>query len=175
MMNVRLTYAEGQGDFPVDQDFRRIGILQDPVDFGTTTKSTATTLRGTYAIKITNPSADYVPDEVITQTGTNAKGTVVSYDSTNKIVKYFQSPELHTHDGAIVPFSGTGNVTGATSTAVGPIDDAQDTALADIAFTDGIATPEIKPDSGDIVYIENRRLITRAPDQIEDIKLVIEF
>ena len=175
MMNVRLTYAEGQGDFPVDQDFRRIGILQDPVDFGTTTKSTATTLRGTYAIKITNPSADYVPDEVITQTGTNAKGTVVSYDSTNKIVKYFQSPELHTHNGAIVPFSGTGNVTGATSTAVGPIDDAQDTALADIAFTDGIATPEIKPDSGDIVYIENRRLITRAPDQIEDIKLVIEF
>ena len=175
MMNVRLTYAEGQGDFPVDQDFRRIGILQDPVDFGTTTKSTATTLRGTYAIKITNPSADYVPDEVITQTGTNAKGTVVSYDSTNKIVKYFQSPELHTHDGAIVPFSGTGNVTGATSSAVGPIDDAQDTALADIAFTDGIATPEIKPDSGDIVYIENRRLITRAPDQIEDIKLVIEF
>ncbi len=175
MMNVRLTYAEGQGDFPVDQDFRRIGILQDPVDFGTTTKSTATTLRGTYAIKITNPSADYVPDEVITQTGTNAKGTVVSYDSTNKIVKYFQSPELHTHNGAIVPFSGTGNVTGATSTAVGPIDDSQDTALADIAFTDGIATPEIKPDSGDIVYIENRRLITRAPDQIEDIKLVIEF
>jgi len=175
MMNVRLTYAEGQGDFPVDQDFRRIGILQDPVDFGTTTKSTATTLRGTYAIKITNPSADYAPDEVITQTGTNAKGTVVSYDSTNKIVKYFQSPELHTHDGAIVPFSGTGNVTGATSSAVGPIDDSQDTALADIAFTDGIATPEIKPDSGDIVYIENRRLITRAPDQIEDIKLVIEF
>ena len=103
------------------------------------------------------------------------RGTVVSYDSTNKIVKYFQSPELHTHNGAIVPFSGTGNVTGATSTAVGPIDDAQDTALADIAFTDGIATPEIKPDSGDIVYIENRRLITRAPDQIEDIKLVIEF
>jgi hypothetical protein len=26
-----------------------------------------------------------------------------------------------------------------------------------------------------MIYIENRRLITRAPDQIEDIKLVIEF
>jgi hypothetical protein len=26
-----------------------------------------------------------------------------------------------------------------------------------------------------LIYIENRRLITRAPDQIEDIKLVIEF
>ena len=175
MTNIRLTYAEGSGDFPVDNDFRRIGIIQDPVDWGTSTKSTATTLRGTFAIKITNPSADYTPDEVITQAGTNAKGTVVSYDSTNKIVKYFQSPELHTHEGKVIAFSGTGNVTGATSTATGAVDDTQDTALADIAFTDGIATPEIKPDSGDIVYIENRRLITRAPDQIEDIKLVIEF
>ena len=78
-------------------------------------------------------------------------------------------------EGKVIAFSGTGNVTGATSTATGAVDDTQDTALADIAFTDGIATPEIKPDSGDIVYIENRRLITRAPDQIEDIKLVIEF
>jgi hypothetical protein len=26
-----------------------------------------------------------------------------------------------------------------------------------------------------MIYVENRRLITRAPDQIEDIKLVIEF
>ena len=26
MTNIRLTYAEGSGDFPVDNDFRRIGI-----------------------------------------------------------------------------------------------------------------------------------------------------
>jgi hypothetical protein len=26
-----------------------------------------------------------------------------------------------------------------------------------------------------LIYVENRRLITRAPDQIEDIKLVVEF
>ena len=43
------------------------------------------------------------------------------------------------------------------------------------ASNGGLAYPEIHPNSGDIVYIENRRQITRAPDQIEDIKLVIEF
>ena len=42
-------------------------------------------------------------------------------------------------------------------------------------FTDGLAGPEVKNNSGDLIYIENRRLITRAADQIEDIKLVIEF
>ena len=67
MTNVRLTYAEGSGDFPVDNDFRRIGIIQDPYNYGTTTVATATTLRGTAAVKLTG-SGDYTIDEEITQT-----------------------------------------------------------------------------------------------------------
>tara|TARA_B100001173_G_scaffold291706_1_gene283309 strand:- start:283 stop:1989 length:1707 start_codon:yes stop_codon:yes gene_type:complete len=177
MTNIRLTYAEGSGDFPVDNDFRRIGIIQDPYNYGTTTVSTASTLRGTAAVKLTG-SGDYTVDEEITQTvtGGTAKGRVVSWDATNGILKYFQSPDLHTHNGKVLAFDhATNNVTGATSTTARPIDANQDTALADISFTDGKANPEIAPNSGDIVYIENRRQITRAADQIEDIKLVIEF
>lgn len=177
MTNIRLTYAEGSGDFPVDNDFRRIGIIQDPYDYGTTTVASASTLRGTAALKLTG-SGDYTIDEEITQTvsGGTAKGRVVSWDSTNGILKYFQSPDLHTHNGKVLAFDhATNNVTGATSSTARPIDGNQDTALADISFTDGKANPEIAPNSGDIVYIENRRQITRAADQIEDIKLVIEF
>ena len=177
MTNVRLTYAEGSGDFPVDNDFRRIGIIQDPYNYGTTTVATASTLRGTAAVKLTG-SGDYTIDEEITQTvsGGTAKGRVVSWDSTNGILKYFQSPDLHTHNGKVLAFDhASNNVTGATSSTARPIDANQDTALADISFTDGKANPEIAPNSGDIVYIENRRQITRAADQIEDIKLVIEF
>ena len=177
MTNVRLTYAEGSGDFPVDNDFRRIGIIQDPFNYGTTTVATASTLRGTAAVKLTG-SGDYTIDEEITQTvsGGTAKGRVVSWDSTNGILKYFQSPDLHTHNGKVLAFDhASNNVTGATSSTARPIDANQDTALADISFTDGKANPEIAPNSGDIVYIENRRQITRAADQIEDIKLVIEF
>ena len=177
MTNVRLPYAEGSGDFPVDNDFRRIGIIQDPYNYGTTTVASASTLRGTAALKLTG-SGDYTIDEEITQTvsGGTAKGRVVSWDATNGILKYFQSPDLHTHNGKVLAFDhATNNVTGATSSTARPIDGNQDTALADISFTDGKATPEIAPNSGDIVYIENRRQITRAADQIEDIKLVIEF
>ena len=177
MTNIRLTYAEGSGDFPVDNDFRRIGIIQDPFNYGTTTVASASTLRGTAAVKLTG-SGDYTIDEEITQTvsGGTAKGRVVSWDSTNGILKYFQSPDLHTHNGKVLAFDhASNNVTGATSSTARPIDGNQDTALADISFTDGKANPEIAPNSGDIVYIENRRQITRAADQIEDIKLVIEF
>lgn len=181
MTNIRLTYDEGSGDFPVDNDFRRIGIIQDPYDYGTTNFASASTLRGTRVLKVNGATADYIADEVISQSvngGANtAYGTVVSWDSTNGILKYFQSPELHKETGKVWTFeSDAANaVVGATSTASGSVDTAQNAILSDISFTGGLASPELEPNSGEIVYIENRRQITRAPDQIEDIKLVIEF
>jgi len=184
MTNVRLTYAEGQGDFPVDNDFRRIGIIQDPFDFGTTTVSTNSTLRGTAVLKVNGATTDYVADEVITQTVTGgiAKGTVVSWDATNGILKYYQSPNVHTDSGIVRAFeSNAANaVVGSTSTASSTVDTTAGTTgtpsvVQDVSFVEGLATPEIASNSGDIVYIENRRQITRAADQIEDIKLVIEF
>ena len=39
----------------------------------------------------------------------------------------------------------------------------------------GIANSQLQPYSGDVLYIENRSPISRAADQIEDVKLVIEF
>ena len=179
MTNIRLTYDEGSGDFPVDNDFRRIGIIQDPYEYGTTSFASASTLRGTNVLKVNGATADYVADETITQTvtGGTAKGTVVSWDSTNGILKYYQSSSVHTDSGKVFAFeSNAANaVVGGTSTASGTVDTSQDAILSDISFTGGLASPELEPNSGEIVYIENRREITRAPDQIEDIKLVIEF
>ena len=43
------------------------------------------------------------------------------------------------------------------------------------ALTTGYANAELQPDSGNIVYIENRKPIQRASDQTEDIKIIIEF
>jgi len=37
------------------------------------------------------------------------------------------------------------------------------------------ATAALAEDTGQLIYLENRRAITRAPDQIEDLKLVVEF
>jgi hypothetical protein len=179
MTNIRLTYDEGQGDFPVDNDFRRIGIIQDPYEYGTTTFASASTLRGTNVLKINGATADYVSDEVITQTvtGGTAKGTVVSWDATNGILKYYQSASTDTDGGKVLAFESNASnaVVGSTSTASGTVDTSQNAVLSDISFTGGMAAPELEPNSGEIVYIENRREITRAPDQIEDIKLVIEF
>ena len=193
MTNIRLTYAEGSGDFPVDNDFRRIGIIKDPYAFGTTTVASTSTLNGVYAARIENATADYQVDETIRQTATNggfAYGTVVSWelDAGNAgpggtgVLKWIQSPSLHTDAGVVRPFEATANnIEGLSSLAAGDVittaDDAVEAnvTLGGVTFSNGLANPEIENNSGEIIYVENRRLITRAADQIEDIKLVIEF
>ena len=65
-------------------------------------------------------------------------------------------------------------VTGATSSATAtPI--ASSSTVNAVVFTSGYSNPEIEPDSGDIIYLENRAPIARAADQTENIKLIIEF
>jgi hypothetical protein len=186
MLNIRLTYAEGSGDFPVDNDFRRIGILRNPVLNGTTDFATEDTLSGLYAVKITGATAGFFPDEMISQTVTDgtAYGTVVSWtldsgSTTSGVLKYIQTPNSHKDNGVVRAFEAdaANAITGETSLASGNVDAefTDGTVLLGSTFVDGVATPEIKNNSGEVIYIENRRLITRAPDQIEDIKLVIEF
>jgi len=184
MTNIRLTYSEGSGDFPVDNDFRRIGIIQDPFNWGTTTFSTADTLSGLKAVKITGASADFSVDEKITQTvtGGTAEGTVVSWtldsgSTTAGVLKYIQTSDAHTDQGVVRAFESNGSnaISGETSTASGNVDTSYSQALLGVTFASGLANPEIENNSGNVIYVENRRLITRAPDQIEDIKLVIEF
>lgn len=248
MMNVRLTYDEGDGDFPVDNDFRRIGLLQDPVKFGTSTFLTEETATALFSVKLTGVTGTFTKDDIITQTvsGVSAKGTIVSwtYDNgstTSGVLKYYQSPYQHAVNGVVNPFvsnganpitaatggSGTvdttyGNVgsstawssgaavtngafitntwvsngitynvtyqvvgSGALGTVApthtsgtvtnGAVDLKVYEPLIGQLYTNGLASPEVKLNSGELIYVENRRMIARSLDQIEDIKLVIEF
>ena len=70
-------------------------------------------------------------------------------------------------------------VTGETSGASGTTSGSTETiTLANnntVTMTSGYANPELDPDSGNIIYLENRKPIQRASDQTEDIKIIIEF
>ena len=195
MANIRLTYAEGQGDFPVDNDFRRIGIIKNPkLPAPSTDFATQDTISAIYAVKLNNVSGSFQPDEVVEQevaSGQYARGTVVSWvwdevaagqTPTSGTLKYFQSSDLHTDNGVVRAFVSDAAklVTGKTSLIDGAVETGYSTGgatlpLLGLTFVNGLAVPELAKSTGEIVYVENRRLITRAPDQIEDIKLVIEF
>jgi hypothetical protein len=158
IMNVRLEYADGSGDFPVDNDYRRIGIVKDPILYGTTNLATTSTLRATKTLTLqAGVTGTFTVDEIITQATTGATGRIVSYDTTNRIIYYIKQQGVQNN----IAFTTGNNVTGAGSSAVGNVS--------------ALGNPEVAIDSGDIIYYENRRPINRASDQLEDIKIVVEM
>jgi hypothetical protein len=42
-------------------------------------------------------------------------------------------------------------------------------------FTSGVSFPEVKPNSGDIIYVDHRPGITRSSNQKEDVKVILQF
>jgi len=178
MMNKSLTGAEGTSDIGVENDFRRIGLVRNPTNYGTTTVATATTRRQIFAAVFSSVSGTFTADEEINQASTGAVGKVVEYDSTNKLLYWYQTrfPDCGTDsDGDLTAFSGANAITGQSSSAVATPLTSSSTDVNEVSITSGYSTPELAADSGDILYVEERSPISRASDQTENIKLIIEF
>ena len=180
MLNVSLegTESASTGDFTAENDFRRIVLIRNAFSGGTA--ASATTLRGTKAVRFAaSPTpGTFTVDEKITQATTGAVGKVVEYDSTNRILHYIQTrfnDEGLSSLGNRTAFSGANVITGATSAATGTPSAVASETADQITFTSGYKDTELDRHKGDVLYIENRAPITRASDQTENIKLVIEF
>ena len=176
MLNTSLegTESSNSGDVTVANDFRKITLIRDPESGASA--ATSNTLRATRAVNVAGITGSYVVDEKITQTSTGAIGKVVEWDSTNSILYYIQTrhaDEGIDANGNQTAFSGTNLITGAGGATATPT--TSTSTINNVVFVSGYSVSEIDHDSGDILYIENRAPITRAADQTENIKLVIEF
>ena len=177
MMNTNFEAAEAgnSGDFTTANDFRRVALMRDIQSGGSA--ASATTLRGTKAILVTSPSGTFTVDEEINQATTGAVGKVVEWDSSNNILYYIQTrfnDEGVDSNGNLTAFSGANTITGQSS-SVTATPSTSSTTVDSVVFTSGYNAGEIDADTGDIMYIENRSPITRAADQTENVKLIIEF
>ena len=133
----------------------------------------------TYVVESTRAPAGTSLTGTATYTTSVPEGTVVEWDSSNKVLFYVQTSYDSQGTNATtkqnVPFGGTGTITGGTSSATAVPLTTYSSSLNNTSFTAGYATPEMQPDSGDVLYIENRKPISRASDQTEDVKLIVEF
>lgn len=150
-------------------------------------------------------SALFTQDSIITQTigtGVTAAGKVVSYDPVTKVLKYWQDRTLTgftTAASGIVTtspvygynlnkFTGSPSGNGNLSITGGSVVLGIDTSFTGIStsinnrtyylgqsFTQGVANPEVKKYSGNIIYVDNRPSITRSTNQKEDIKVILQF
>lgn len=148
MLNVRLDGTEG-GTISTSNDFRKVGLLKDPYTYGTSTVALSTNHRQTFRYTYSGLSGTLTVDDTITVGSNTAKiveaNTTASYIFTTKPLPQNFSTAAFTTSG------------GASGTIT------------------AINTPGLQHYTGDVVYTEYRSPISRAADQIEDVKLIIEF
>lgn len=148
-----------QGDFIVNNNYRQIMIFKNLLD------TTATPLSFSGGGQGTGMAMSYLDvasggtwnlDDVITGGTSQAQGIVNYYDANTTRVYYTQ-----TNATGFGTFNAAESITGAQGST---------------GTTDGAGgSGEFDKYSGALLYLENRVPVSRAIDQTEDIKLVIQF
>ena len=164
IVNSRLEFGEGSGDFPVDNDFRRIGLIKNPVQSSDSAIATGASMTATNQLTVasaTNISVDDLITDAATESATVAKARVVS-----KSGNVLKTLPVVNSGGEYVAFANSDEV----------FVNGAGTKSTDVTGS-GVSSshPEMTRFTGQILYVENRGAVTRAADQIEDIKLIIEM
>ena len=148
-------------------------------------------------------NATYTADSYITQTvstATTAVGRVISYDQVTGVLKYWQDRSNSgfstvglavtnpTYGFNQIEFTNAFGAGGSLTISGGSVNLGIDTSFTGLStvinnrtyylgqsFTSGLANPEVKKYSGNIVYVDNRPSITRSSNQKEDIKVILQF
>ena len=162
MVNSRLEYGES-GNFTTNNDFRKIGLLAQPL-YANGDVATASTIDQCVTITVQSwNSTAFAEDELVTGSASAATGKVVDFknNTTLRLIDVTMGGNTTTgYDSIAGSFQTNETITGAGGAS---------------ANTNGVAGGDFEKFSGDVLYIENRSPVTRADDQIEDVKLIIEF
>jgi len=109
LMYSRLENDEQNPDFITGNEFSRIGIVENPLSFNSTTILTSLKASAVSAIRLVGvgySTATFTSDSEVTQTvatGTTAVGKVVSYDQVTGVLKYWQDRTLSGFSTSGVP------------------------------------------------------------------------
>ena len=200
-----LVYArfdDSTKDFPTDTKFSQISIIKNPTSIGSTSTFTANQFSSVNAIKVISPTGTPVIGEKLEQsvTGGTALGYIVSYDTDTNVVKYYQDRSLvfnqttgdqtdyvgvttnskvldfvSSADKIFAPTSGFSASVDTNFSGISTNPSGNKVISLGVNFESGIASPEINKGSGEVIYLDNRPLITRNSRQKEDIKIILEF
>jgi len=172
LTNARLEYSESN-NFTTNNDFRKVGLLAQP-KFANGDFSTASVIdQATTVVLTTWNGTAFAQDELVTGAVSGCTGRVIDFTGNNTLRLSDVTPAGNSttsgYNGIYGYFTNTEVIAANTSGNGGS--GASATANGSGAITGG----DLRSYSGDILYIENRSPVTRANDQLEDVKLIIEF
>lgn len=164
MMSIKATGSEttdGQSDFVVGNDFRTVGIIRNPLQTDSSAngvvyaENTGLALK---KLKFSSVTQAFTSDNRIKGATSNVEALIDRVDSSN--VFYHQ-----TRDTGYGDFATGESISEINGNGAGLLDSSQAPFIK----------PEIDTRDGEILYIDNRASVTRASDQTEDIKVVIQI
>lgn len=154
ILNPKIVNSE-DGLLSVQNDYRQIAIIEDPLVYGTSNVCSNTVVNQLTKITLTGVSAEYLENETVYQGSTvetaSFKGTVFEWDSTNNMI--------HLSNVEGVPDNSL--LQGESSTGA--------------RFLSSVTNPDLTPFSGKLLYIDNIQPIERAEDQTESFQIILKF
>lgn len=148
--------------YPAYTQFRQISLVKDPLKYGSSTVSTNNAVSQTYDMGVYNYAVgvgvplNYSTGEIVYQGSSYSNKTfsarAVYWDSNNSIIRTTQ------YVGEATTAESLYGLQTVTNKLVG-----------------SISHPELEPNSGQILYVDNLEPITKDPEQIDDLKVLIKF
>ena len=157
MFNVKPEGTENT-DFIVGNDFRQVGLMKDLKDSSGSVDFTASTGIILKQLKLSSVTSGFTSDNTIEGSTSGVQALIDKVDSSN----------IWYHQTEVTGFGNFDSGENITET------DGNGAGVLNASFAPYI-NPEIDAFSGQLLYIDNRAAITRATDQTEDIKIVIQI
>ena len=159
ILNARLA-GNVSSTFVTNNDFRIVGLVNNPILRSTGAVASDLQIDQSTKLTVTDVSGDFRADEIVIS-NRNVKGRVIEFANTNAARTAGLLRLSHVAPNANGSRFTTGSITGNTSSVT--------------ATVANVAEPTLVQYKGEVVYLETRVKVTRAPDQTEDIKIVFKF
>jgi len=140
----------------IENDFNQIALFKNVNAFGTSTAFSANTGSALKGLSVTVSNGTFEIDDLFKNDAGTATAKVYYHDTVDSKLYYWQDEQTG---------FGVFNATDGLSNLI----------RTGIAGTSALLSPDIDAYSGDIMYINNVDEITRASNQTEDIRIVIQL
>lgn len=159
-LNIRIVHP-ATGDETTQNDFRQIGIIRNPISRTTNRIATQSDYRLTYKLSFDTAFAGLSEDDILVENSntSNIRLRVVGFEN----------------NGRDVYVVSVGTVAPNTNTALTPEASRAISNGDNLLIPTVIEAPQIITNSGELLYIENRKPLNRASDQVESFNITFEF
>lgn len=144
--------GDEDGAITIANDFRKVGLVTDPFEFGTETEASLTNFDQSYKITLeAGYTETFAVDDTVEGAVSGSTGTVIDFNTDTRVLRVVETNnEFDVGEGLTSSSGGAGTI-------------------------DVISTPDLEPRSGRMIYIENRSPIIRSEAQTEETRIVLEF